>query len=120
MAEQRQEVGAAEAGEVEGGALEGCEQSLFGAAEKVEPSDVAAVEGTGLGEAVKGANAGREVIETGEIFEVAAVAAAEDLTQVSEAVDGLLDGGEGTGCRAVPMFHPAVVTAWKRGGCNRA
>ena len=44
-----------------------------------------------MGEAVEGANAGREVIQTGEVFEVA-VAAAEDLAQILEAVDGLLDG----------------------------
>ena len=29
--------------------------------------------------------------------------------EVVEAVDGLFDGGEGTGCRPLPMFHLAVV-----------
>jgi len=33
----------------------------------------------------------------------------KDFTQVHEAVDRLSDGGEGAGCRALPMFHLAVV-----------
>ena len=51
--EQRQEVGAAKAGDVEAGTLQGREQDLFSAAEKVESLDGAAVDGTGLGEAVR-------------------------------------------------------------------
>jgi hypothetical protein len=76
LAEQRQEISAAEAGDVEGGTLQGREQGLLDAAEEVEPFDIAAVDGTRLGEAVEGSDPGREVVQTGEVFEVAAVAAA--------------------------------------------
>jgi len=71
LAEQRQEIGAAEAGDVEGGTLQGREQGLLSAVEEVEPSDIAAVNGTRLGKAVEGSDPGREVVQTGEIFEIA-------------------------------------------------
>jgi hypothetical protein len=109
LGDQRQEVGAAEAGDVEAGTLQGGEQGLFGAAEKVEALDGAAVDRTGLGETAERPDAGREVVQTGEVFEVAAVATEQDLTQVLEAVDGLSDGGKGAGCPALPMFYRAVV-----------
>jgi hypothetical protein len=41
-----------------------------------------------LGETAERPDAGREVVQTGEVFEVAAVATEQDLTQVLEAVDG--------------------------------
>src|SRR5215472_16777024 len=107
--EQRQEVGAAESGDVEAGALQGGEQGVFGTTEKVAASELAAVDGTGLGETRKLADAGRKIVETGEVFEIAAIAAEQDLSEVLEAVDGLFDGGEGAGYRALPMFHLAVV-----------
>src|SRR6516165_3936122 len=109
LAEQRQEISAAEAGDVEGGPLQGREQGLLDAVEEIEPSDIAAVDGTRLGEAVEGSDPSREVIQTGEIFEVAAVATAQDLTEVVEAVDILLEGCEAVSSRAVLMFHLAVV-----------
>ena len=46
----------------------------FGAAEKVQAPEIAAIDGTGLGETVERANAGREVVQAGEIFEIAAIA----------------------------------------------
>ena len=98
--QQRQEVGAAEAGDVETRTLEGGKQGLFNAAEKVQPPDVTAVNGTGLGQAVERADAGREVIQTGEVLKVAAVTTAQDVTQIIEAVNGLFDGSEGAGGRA--------------------
>ena len=94
---QWQKVGAAEAGDVEARTLQGGKQGLFNAAEKVQPPDVTAVNGAGLGEAVEGADAGREVIQTGEVLKVAAVTTAQDVTQIIEAVDRLLDGSEGAG-----------------------
>src|SRR5207244_7859289 len=103
------EVGAAEAGDVEAGTLQGRKQGLLGAAEKVETPEVAAIDGTGLGETVERPDAGREVVQTGEVLEVAAVATEQDRTQVVEAVDRLSDGGEGAGCRSLPMFHLAVM-----------
>src|SRR6516225_8899428 len=48
----RQEVGAAEASDVEGGTLQGRQQGLFGAAEEVETPHSAAFDGAGLGETV--------------------------------------------------------------------
>ena len=75
MTEERQEVGAAEAGDVEAGTLEGGEQGLFAAAEKVEALEVSAFERTGLGETVQRPDASREVVQTGEVFEVTAIAA---------------------------------------------
>ena len=108
LGSQRQEVGAAEAGDVEAGTLQGREPGVFGAVEKVQATDVAAVDGARLGEPVEHPNAGREVVQAGEVFKIAAVATEQDLTQVVEAVDGLSDGGEGTGCRALPMFHPRL------------
>jgi len=44
------------------------EQGLFGAAEKVQAPEIAAIDGTGLGETVERANAGREIVQAGEIF----------------------------------------------------
>ena len=62
---------------------------------------------TRLGEAVEGSDPSREVIQTGEVFEVAAVATVQDVTEV--VVDVLLEGSEAVSCRAVLMFHLAVV-----------
>ena len=45
-------------------------QGLFGAAEEVETPDGAAFDGARLGETVEGPDAGNEVIQTGEVFEV--------------------------------------------------
>ena len=50
---------------------------------------------------MEGADAGGEVIQTGELLEVAAVTTTH--------VDGLFDGSEGAGRRAVAMFYQAVV-----------
>ena len=65
----------AETSDIEAGTLEGGEQGLFGAAEKVEALEVSAFDRTGLGETVERPNASREVVQTGEVFEVAAIAA---------------------------------------------
>ena len=55
--------------------MKGGKQGLFSAAEEVETSEAAAVDGTGLGETVERPDASREVVQTGEVFEVAAIAA---------------------------------------------
>jgi len=104
-----QEVGATEAGDIESGTLEGRKQGLFGVAEEVETPDGAAFDGARSGEAVERADAGREVVQTGEVFQVAAVAAEQDVTEVGEAVDVLFDGSKGVACWTVPMFYLAVV-----------
>jgi len=108
LGEQRSEVGAAQAGDVEAGTLQGREQALFDAAEKIEALEIAPFDGTRLGEPVEGADAGREIVQTGEVFEITAVATEQDFTQVHEAVDRLSEGGEAAGCRALPMFHPRL------------
>ncbi len=61
--EQRPEVGAAQAGDVEAGTLQGREEALFGAAEKVEALEVAPFDRTRLGEPVERADACREVVQ---------------------------------------------------------
>ena len=61
-----------------------------------------------MGETVERADAGREVIQTGEIFEVAAVATEQDATEVGEAVDVLFDGSEGVACWTLLMFYPRL------------
>src|SRR5207237_8762152 len=105
VGEQRPEVGAAQAGDVEARTLQGGEQALFDAAEKIEALEIAPFDGTRLGEPVERADAGREIVQTGEVFEITAVATEQDFTQVHEAGDRLSDGGEGAGCRALPRFH---------------
>jgi len=45
-----------------------------------------------LGETVERPDTGREVVQTGEVFEVAAVAAEQDVTEVGEAIDVFLTG----------------------------
>ena len=75
MAEERQQVGAAETSDIEAGTLEGGEQGVFGATEKVEALEVSAFDGTRLGETVERPDASREVVQTGEVFEVTTIAA---------------------------------------------
>src|SRR5215831_7832092 len=82
---------------------------MFGAAEEVETPDSAAFDGARLGETVEGPDAGNEVVETGEVFEVAAVATEHDVTEVSQAVDVLFDGSEGVACWTLLMFYLPVV-----------
>jgi len=104
LGEEWEEVGAPEAGDIERWTLEGRKQGLFGVAEEVETPDVAAFDRVRLGETVERPDTGREVVQTGEVFEIAAVATEQDPTQVVEAVDRLSEGGEGAGCWALPMF----------------
>ena len=89
--------------------MKGGKQGLFSAAEEVETSEAATVDGTGLGETVERADAGGEVVETGEVFEVAAVASEQDVGEGGEAVDVLFDGSKGVACWALLMFYLAVV-----------
>jgi hypothetical protein len=109
LGEGWQEVGAAEAGNIESRALQGRQQGLFGVAEEVETPGGAAVDGARLGEAVECPDAGREVVQTGEVFEVAAVAAEQDVSEVGEAVDVLFEGSKGVACWTLLMFYLAVV-----------
>jgi hypothetical protein len=89
--------------------LKGGKQGLLSAAEEVETSEAAAVDGTGLGETVERADAGREVVQTGEVFEATAVVAEQDVSEGGKAVDVLFHGSEGVTCGALLMFYLAVV-----------
>ena len=64
--------------------------------------------GTGLGKTVERSDASREVVQTGEVFEIATVAAEQDVMQAGEAVDGLFDGS-GVACWTLLMFYLSVV-----------
>ena len=68
LGEQRPQVGAAQAGDVEAGTLQGREQALFDAAEKIEALEIAPFDGTRLGEPVERADAGREIVQTGDRY----------------------------------------------------
>ena len=57
--------------------------------------DGAAYDGVRLGETVERPDAGREVVQSGEVFEVAAVATEQDVSEVGEAVDVLFDRSKG-------------------------
>src|ERR1700674_1734298 len=76
---------------------------------EVDSLDGLLLDGAWLGEPVEGTDTGREVVERREVRQIAAVAAEHDLTQVNQAVDGLLDGGENPRRRPLPMFHLAMV-----------
>src|SRR5215469_8831070 len=87
----------------------GSKAGLFGVAEEVEASDGAAFDEARLGETVERSDASREVVQTGEVFKVAAVATEQDMTQVGKAVDVLFDGSEGVACWTLLVFYLAVV-----------
>src|SRR5262249_62409831 len=77
--------------------------------ERVGALEGEAVDEVRLGERVERSDARREVVQTGEVFEVAAVATEQDVTQVGEAVDVLFNGSQGVACWTLLMFYLAVV-----------
>jgi hypothetical protein len=93
--EREGEVGRAHVGDIEGGALESLQQSLIEQVEEIEAFDRLVGDAMRPGEAIEGFEAGGEIIEGGQEGQVAAVAGAEDVARVVEAVDGLLERGEG-------------------------
>ena len=109
LGEYWQEVGAAEAGDIESGPVQGRKQGLFGVAEEIETPDGAAFDGARLGETVERPDPGREVVQSGEVFEVVAVATEQDVSEVGEAVDVLFDRSKGIACWTLLMFYLAVV-----------
>src|SRR5262249_47205237 len=102
--DQRDEVGAAEGADVKAGTGEGGKESLLGTAEEVEALDGAAFDGTGSGKTVERSDASREVVQSGEVFDIAAVATEQDVTEVGKAVNVLFDGSEGVACWTLLMF----------------
>jgi len=76
---------------------------------KLRPRTVRPLTGRGWVRRSERPDAGREVVQTGEVFEVAAVATEQDMTEVGEAVDVLFDGSKGIACWTLLMFYLAVV-----------
>src|SRR5262249_57212317 len=100
---------AAKAGDVEGGTLQGGKQGLFGVAEEIETSEGAAVDGTRLGETVERSDAGGEVVETGEVFAVAAGGPRPAGGGGGGGGGGVFFGGESGGFWARLVFFPSLV-----------
>src|ERR1700730_7099060 len=107
--EPRLEVGAAYAGDVECWTLQGAEQVLLDGAEEIDWLDGFAVDGARASDPVERSDTGGEIVEGGQIVEIAPIAAEQDVLQVHEAVDGLLARGELPCGWTVPMFHLSVV-----------
>src|SRR5213593_1494084 len=105
----RLEVGAAQAVDVERRALQGAQQSLFGAREEVQSLDGALALALRFGEAHQIALAAGGVGQRGEELEVAAIATEQNLAQVEQAVDGLFERSELPGGMPIPVFHLAMV-----------
>src|SRR5580693_7097152 len=76
---------------------------------KLRPLTVRPLTARGWVQTVERSDASREVVQTGEVFEVAAIASEQDVTEVGEAVDVLFDGSEGVACWTLLMFYLSVV-----------
>src|SRR6516164_8083691 len=76
---------------------------------KLRPLTVRPLDGTGLRQPVERSEASREVVQTGEVFEVAAGASMGEVRADSEAVGVLFDGSEGVACWTLLMFYLSVV-----------
>ena len=109
MGKKRFQVGTTHTTDVELRTLQGAQQRMLGLVEEVEALDAMAIDLFGRGQFVEAATTGREVVERGEKFEIAAVAAEENLAQIDQAVNRLLDGGQFPGGVSIPVFHLAVV-----------
>ena len=62
---------------------------------KLRPRTVRPLTGRGWVRRSERPDAGREVVQSGEVFEVAAVATEQDVSEVGEAVDVLFDRSKG-------------------------
>src|ERR1700686_4876268 len=109
LAEERGEIGAADAGDVELGILQGAQQGVFERIEEVDALDGLAIAAPRPCQPIEGFDAGRDIVEGRKVREVAAVAGEQDVTKVDQAVDRLLDRSQCPGGRPMPMFHLAVV-----------
>jgi hypothetical protein len=58
--------------------------------------------------AAEGAHTSGEVVQRGQVSEIAPVAAKQYLAQVDQAVDGLLDRRDAPVRRPVAVFHPGL------------
>ncbi len=107
--QERPELAVLKAADVEFAVAEGEEEGEVVGVEKVEAAVGPVLVGRGPGEAVQRPGSGADVLEGGNEVEIAAVGCLEQPPQGREAVDGLLDGGDLGGGRAVAVFHRAVV-----------
>jgi hypothetical protein len=103
--ERGREVGPAQAGDIEGGALESEQEGVIERVEEIKAFDRLVGDALRPGEAIEGFETAGKIIEGGEEGKVAAVAGEEDVAEVVEAVDALLDRGEGAA---------GSVTIWPR------
>ena len=85
------------------------QQGVVPGVEEVDPLDGLAIHLTRLGQPLERPDPGGEVVERGQVGDIAPVAAEQYLTQVDQAVDRLLDRCEFPGRGPLPMFHLAVV-----------
>ena len=83
-------VSTAHAMEIELGSLQGAEQGLLGRCEEVQALDDALAFVLRFGQSCQVACAGGGVIQSRQEFQIAAIAAGQNLAQVDEAVNGLL------------------------------
>src|SRR5664279_5192080 len=103
------QVGTTQAAYVELRTLQGAQQGMLGLVEEIEAFDTMTIDRFGCGQLIERTMAGGEVIEGREEFEIAAVTAEKNLTQINQAIDRLLDRGEFPGGVPIPVFHLAVV-----------
>src|SRR4029077_14954877 len=90
-------------------ALQGTQHGLFHAVEEVDWLDGLASGPSWAGQLVERSGAGGEVVERGQMSEIAPVASEQDVLQVPETVNGLMSGSDLCDGRAVSMFHLSVV-----------
>src|SRR5271165_4900778 len=99
----------ADAGNVDPWVLQGLQQRPVPRVEEVDPLDGFAIDGTRRRQAAERANPGGEVVRSGEVSEVASVAAKQDFTKIDRAVGGFFSACNCGGRRAVPVFQLSVV-----------
>src|ERR1019366_1871604 len=89
-----EKVGPADTGDFDPWILQGMQQRAVPWFEEVDPLDGLVLDLARLGQPVEGADACGEVVERGQMGEIAPVAPEQDLAQVDQAVDGLLARGQ--------------------------
>src|SRR5450631_1415198 len=109
IGQQLYEVAARQSVDVEFGTLDCTQQRLIVEIEEVQALEGAISVGLGVRDALEQPSAAAVVVQAGEEFQIALIAAEQDVAQVDEAVDGLLEWSDFARCTAAAMFHLAVV-----------
>ena len=86
-----------------------CSRALSPGSKKLDPLDGLAIHLVRLAQAAEGAHTGGEVVQRGQVSEIAPVAANQYLAQVDQAVNGFLERRDAPGRRPVAVFHLSVV-----------